>query len=274
MAERVHVTGFLPFAGFEAAIAACDLCLNLRYPTAGETSASLLRVLAAGRPAIVSDYAQFAELPAAVALRVPLGDEEPAALAALLRGPARGARAARRDGGGGARATWRASTIRARAAAAVVAACGELGELAPPAGDARRPSPSRRPPRASPGATCRASSRWPAPSSPGRRGSGGGSPSRLANRGAARWLAGERGPGGVALVVKLFAGPTGEDDLLAGRRWLALPRDLEPGEETTLTTEVRRPPGPPGAARLWIEPHLFGGLGFSKLGGPLWAREI
>ncbi|HEV7785664.1 MAG TPA: glycosyltransferase, partial [Thermoanaerobaculia bacterium] len=78
VADRVHVLGFLPFEDFEASIAAVDLCLNLRYPTAGETSASLLRVLAAGRPAIVSDYAQFAELPAEVALRVPLGDEEPA----------------------------------------------------------------------------------------------------------------------------------------------------------------------------------------------------
>jgi hypothetical protein len=94
---------------------------------------------------------------------------------------------------------------------------------------------------------------------------------RLRNRGFARWLAGERGPGGVALVVKLFVG---DDDLLAGRRWLALPRDLAPGEEITLTTEVRRPPGPPGVARLWIEPHLFGGLGLSKLGGPRWVREI
>ncbi|MFY9822913.1 MAG: glycosyltransferase, partial [Thermoanaerobaculia bacterium] len=85
VAQRVHVLGFLPFEDFEASIAAVDLCLNLRYPTAGETSASLLRVLAAGRPAIVSDYAQFAELPGEIALRVPLGEEEPAALAALLR---------------------------------------------------------------------------------------------------------------------------------------------------------------------------------------------
>src|SRR5690606_7979774 len=46
VAERVHLTGFLPYAELEAAIAASDLALNLRYPTAGETSASLLRVLA------------------------------------------------------------------------------------------------------------------------------------------------------------------------------------------------------------------------------------
>ena len=63
VADRVHITGFLDFDEFAAAIAACDLCLNLRYPTAGETSAALLRTLALGRPTVVSDYAQFAELP-------------------------------------------------------------------------------------------------------------------------------------------------------------------------------------------------------------------
>src|SRR5436305_3804453 len=133
VAERVHVLGFLPFADFEASIAAVDLCLNLRYPTAGETSASLLRVLAAGRPAIVSDYAQFAELPPEVALRVPLGDEEPAALAALLRellaDPARLAAMGR-----AAREHVRLRHDPARSAAAVVAACEEWAELAP-AGD-------------------------------------------------------------------------------------------------------------------------------------------
>ena len=61
--DRVTVTGFLDEATFPVAIAGCDLCLNLRYPSAGETSASLLRILALGRPAVVSDYAQFTDLP-------------------------------------------------------------------------------------------------------------------------------------------------------------------------------------------------------------------
>ena len=74
VADRLHVTGFLDPDEFQAAIAACDLCLNLRYPTAGETSASLLRVLAQGRPAVVSDYAQFRELPDEVTVKVPLGE--------------------------------------------------------------------------------------------------------------------------------------------------------------------------------------------------------
>jgi hypothetical protein len=72
----------------------------------------------------------------------------------------------------------------------------------------------------------------------------------------------------VAVVIKLFS--DGED-LYEGRRWLALPRDLAPGEEVEFETEIRRPPG---SSRLWIEPHMFGGLGFSKLGGPLWVKEL
>ena len=72
VAERLHVTGFVGFDEMEAGIAASDLCLNLRYPSAGETSASLLRILAVGRPAVVSEYAQFAELPADVVVRVPV----------------------------------------------------------------------------------------------------------------------------------------------------------------------------------------------------------
>jgi len=41
--------------------------------------------------------------------------------------------------------------------------------------------------------------------------------------------------------------------------------------EATFETDVRRPPGP---AWLWIEPHLFGGLGLSKLGGPRWEMRL
>jgi hypothetical protein len=98
---------------------------------------------------------------------------------------------------------------------------------------------------------------------------------RLRNTGYACWLAGERGPGGVSVVVKLLI-DGGEDrlwgtDLFAGGLWLPLPRDLAPGEEMVLETDVRRPPGP---ARLWIEPHLFGGVSLSNLGGPDWDQWI
>jgi len=267
VAGRVHVLGFLPFEDFEAAIAAVDLCLNLRYPTAGETSASLLRVLAAGRPAIVSDFAQFADLPAEIALRVPLGDEEPEALAGLLRqvlaDPGR-----LRAMGRAAREHVRARHAPERAADAVVEACRELGMLEPPGDDPQGfpavPSPSSLAWGRLPGELEVAGAETPWPEGERRR-----LRIRLRNTGFARWLAGVSGPGGVAVVVKLFV--DGGEDLLEGRPWLALPRDLAPGEEVRFETDVRRPPGP---AHLWIEPHLFGGLGFSKLGGPLWEQWI
>jgi glycosyltransferase involved in cell wall biosynthesis len=273
VAERVHILGFLPFEDFEASIAAVDLCLNLRYPTAGETSASLLRVLAAGRPAIVSDYAQFADLPAEVALKVPLGDEEPAALAALLRELlADAGRLAAM--GRAAREHVRLHHDPARSAAAVVAACEEWAEL-PPAGDdagGRRevPRPSSLIWEPLPGEleVDGAALLWPEGERRRLR-------IRLRNTGEARWLAGERGPGGMSVVVKLLI-DGGEDrlwgkDLFDGGHWLPLPRDLAPGEEVVLETDVRRPPGP---ARLWIEPHLFGGVSLSNLGGPDWDRWI
>ena len=271
--DRVHILGFLPFEDFEASIAAVDLCLNLRYPTAGETSASLLRVLAAGRPAIVSDYAQFAELPAEVALRVPLGDEEPAALAGMLRellaDPGRLAAMGR-----AAREHVRLRHDPARSAAAVVAACEEWAEL-PPVGEdvgGRRevPRPSSLIWEPLPGELEVDGAALPWPEGERRR-----LRIRLRNTGEARWLAGERGPGGMSVVVKLLI-DGGEDrlwgkDLFDGGHWLPLPRDLAPGEEVVLETDVRRPPGP---ARLWIEPHLFGGVSLSNLGGPDWDRWI
>lgn len=72
----VTVTGYLPRDQFEAHVAAADLCVNLRHPTGGETSASLLRLLGAGRPTLVSAVGSFAELPPGVAAQVDPGPAE------------------------------------------------------------------------------------------------------------------------------------------------------------------------------------------------------
>jgi glycosyltransferase involved in cell wall biosynthesis len=70
LAEAVTVTGYAPREQFEDYVASADICLNLRHPTGGETSASLLRLLGAGRPTLVSAVGSFAELPAGVAAQV------------------------------------------------------------------------------------------------------------------------------------------------------------------------------------------------------------
>jgi glycosyltransferase involved in cell wall biosynthesis len=68
--EAVTVTGYVDRAAFEDYVAAADICVNLRHPTAGETSASLLRLLGAGRPTLVTATGSFAELPPGVAAQV------------------------------------------------------------------------------------------------------------------------------------------------------------------------------------------------------------
>ncbi|HEX2163187.1 MAG TPA: glycosyltransferase, partial [Thermoanaerobaculia bacterium] len=126
VADRVTITGFVDGARFGRALAACDLAVNLRYPSAGETSASLLRLLAAGRGAVVSDYAQFTDLPAAAALSVPLGDEEEVAALAALLPPLRADGARLAAMGEAARRHVAERHDPARAAAEIVAACAEL----------------------------------------------------------------------------------------------------------------------------------------------------
>jgi len=53
-----------------------DIIINLRYPTAGETSAIALRALAVKRPLILFDHGWYSELSDAVCMKVPPLDEE------------------------------------------------------------------------------------------------------------------------------------------------------------------------------------------------------
>ena len=75
-AEGITFTGFVPDEEFPAYFAAVDRLVNLRYPTAGETSGTLIRAFDAGKPVAVSDYAQFAELPDDCVVKIPFGDAE------------------------------------------------------------------------------------------------------------------------------------------------------------------------------------------------------
>jgi glycosyltransferase involved in cell wall biosynthesis len=71
-------------ARFWSLMAGCDVCVNLRAPTMGETSASAVQSLALGLPLVVSDLGWFSELPADVALKVPVGEDEVPTLVAAL----------------------------------------------------------------------------------------------------------------------------------------------------------------------------------------------
>lgn len=85
LAGAAVVTGRVPLAELPDHVAAADVAVHLRYPTARETSAALLRVLAQGRPAIVSDLENLADLPDGAVVRADVTDEEGDVTRALLR---------------------------------------------------------------------------------------------------------------------------------------------------------------------------------------------
>ena len=64
LADRVTLTGYLrDEKDLTDHIAACDVSLNLRWPTARETSGPWLQALAAGRATIVTDLVHLADTP-------------------------------------------------------------------------------------------------------------------------------------------------------------------------------------------------------------------
>ncbi|HUO85893.1 MAG TPA: glycosyltransferase, partial [Thermoanaerobaculia bacterium] len=63
---------------------AVDLAVNLRHPTAGETSGTVIRLLGLGKPLVVSDAGAFAEIPDGCAAKVPTDEREEEVLAAYL----------------------------------------------------------------------------------------------------------------------------------------------------------------------------------------------
>ena len=84
LGDRVRLTGYVAMNDLYRYATAIDVCLNLRLPRTGGTSASLLRLMSLGRPVIISDYGQFAEIPDEVCLKVTAGDGAPESVLAHL----------------------------------------------------------------------------------------------------------------------------------------------------------------------------------------------
>jgi glycosyltransferase involved in cell wall biosynthesis len=83
--KLVRFTDRVPADDLPRYARAADVCVQLRYPTAGETSAALLGNLAAGAACIISAGGAMAELPEDVVLRVRSPDYEVADLTAALQ---------------------------------------------------------------------------------------------------------------------------------------------------------------------------------------------
>ena len=134
--DRVHVTGYVPDAELTAHMLAADVGACLRWPTNGETSASWLRLIAAGRATVITDLAHQPEIPVVdartwlgarqpVAAAVPILDEANAlraGLHSLIRSPER-----RGALGAAARDYWRAHHTLGRMEAAYTAIVDEAG---------------------------------------------------------------------------------------------------------------------------------------------------
>ena len=150
-----------------------------------------------------------------------------------------------------------------RAAAAMAAACADLAATAPPERSPAAPPP----PSSLTWGALRGSLRLDGAAAwaPGERRT---VQLRLRNEGVARWLAADRGQGGLALRVEVL-GPNA--DAVGGLHWLPLPHDLAPGEEHTFELTLRRPLGP---VQLRAVPRLLGMADLPRFGGPYLEGEV
>jgi glycosyltransferase involved in cell wall biosynthesis/SAM-dependent methyltransferase len=76
LSAHVRHIDFAPIEDFNGYIAACDIVLNLRYPTVGESSGTLLRALGMGKAVVVSDVGSFREYPDEICLKAPVDSSE------------------------------------------------------------------------------------------------------------------------------------------------------------------------------------------------------
>ncbi|HYU31911.1 MAG TPA: glycosyltransferase family 4 protein [Thermoanaerobaculia bacterium] len=85
LAPGVTVVGRTDLDRFLFHMLAADLAINLRYPSAGETSGTLIRLLGMGKPVIVSHTGAFSEIPDDCCAKIDLDETEEELLAAVLR---------------------------------------------------------------------------------------------------------------------------------------------------------------------------------------------
>jgi len=81
----IERTGYLSDRDFWRYASAIDVCVNLRYPSAGETSGIGVRIMGIGKPVIFTADEAVASIPETACLRVEPGPQEEETLAAHIR---------------------------------------------------------------------------------------------------------------------------------------------------------------------------------------------
>jgi glycosyltransferase involved in cell wall biosynthesis len=77
----------LPYlSGPEFRLAACavDACINLRYPSAGETSAIAIQLMGIGKPVLLTESEECSRFPEDAVIRIGIGVEERESLASHM----------------------------------------------------------------------------------------------------------------------------------------------------------------------------------------------
>jgi len=82
--EFTTQTGYVDEEKFWDYLDASDVVLNLRFPTMGESSGPLYRAFGSGKPCLVTDLNQFAELPDSVCWKAEMGPHEVDQIVAYL----------------------------------------------------------------------------------------------------------------------------------------------------------------------------------------------
>jgi glycosyltransferase involved in cell wall biosynthesis len=82
--DKIRYLGYLGDSEFSQLMQLGDVFVNLRYPSSGEMSGTLLHMLGRGKVVVVSNYAQFAEFPDGMCVKVDLGPDEVDDLAGQL----------------------------------------------------------------------------------------------------------------------------------------------------------------------------------------------
>lgn len=76
LGRNIIKTGFVKRDIYDAILERCDIVVNLRYPSMGETSISVIHAMGLGKPCMVSDHAWFSELPDTSVVKVNIDSME------------------------------------------------------------------------------------------------------------------------------------------------------------------------------------------------------
>lgn len=96
--RRIVRTGWVSGNDYRELIRASDVIVDLRFPSGAETSASLARAMAGGKPLIVSGQGPFLELPDECTVKIPVDGNEVANLTESILSLARNTARLRRMG--------------------------------------------------------------------------------------------------------------------------------------------------------------------------------